>query len=83
MEDDNEDFPLGYPKFKQTKGAAEGSDYKPFDVKVGKWYNVTGKILKKALKKVKSDNIIRNLAITDEEDSKLIKLKDRLSTTTI
>jgi hypothetical protein len=83
MADDEENFPLGYPKFKQKKGAAEGSNLKPFDVKVGKWYKVTGKILKAALKKVRSDNALRDLAGVNEEDSKPIKLKDRLSTTDI
>ncbi len=47
---------------------AKGSNYKPFDVKVGPWYKVTGKVLKKALKKAKSDNAIRELASTTEED---------------
>lgn len=45
---------------------APKSNYKPFDVKVGKWYKVNGRVLKKALKKAKSDNAIRDLSGVEE-----------------
>jgi hypothetical protein len=45
---------------------APKSNYKPFDVKVDKWYKVTGKVIKKALKKAKSVNAIRDLSGVEE-----------------
>jgi hypothetical protein len=55
-----------HSKYKQIPGAAVDSHYKPFDVKVGPWYKADGKVIKKALKKAKSANAIRELS-GDEE----------------
>lgn len=60
VEDDAEDSRT--PLVTTLDERAPKSNYKPFDMKVGKWYKVDGKTIKRALKKAKTVNAVRDLS---------------------